>query len=107
MLFQQTKIDKLAKRKKNLTLLKEKLQRDMRGRNSKREAKIHLLENKAQNDYEETNKKVIEIDRQLEKCVRDIDSEQKYVNQVAEDEKKSYENEQNEEKNRKILKGLD
>lgn len=105
MLLKQTKIDNLAKRKKNLTLLKEKLLRDMRGRNAKREAKIHLLENAGVTDYDETNKKIIELDRQIEKTVREIDSEQIYVNQVAEDEKKSYEAEQKEEQDAKTPKG--
>lgn len=99
MLFiRKTRIDKLSKRKKELVLYKERLQRDMLARNSKREAKIHLLENAAQTDYDETNKLIIEIDRQLEKTVREIDSEQIYVDQVAESEKIAYITDQKEQK---------
>ena len=47
-----------------------------------------FLENASQTDYENTNKKVIELNRQIEKKVRDIDSEQIYVTQGAEAEKR-------------------
>jgi len=86
----ESKIDKLARKKKELTLKKEKLQRDMRARNSNRETKIAVLENAAQTDYENTNKKVVEIERQIAKVIRNIDSEQIYVNEVADKEKEVY-----------------
>lgn len=91
MLFsKENKIDKLSREKKELVLKKEKLQRDMRARNSKRETKISILENASQTDFENTEKKVVEIDRQIDKLVRAIDSEQIYVNEVANAEKKEY-----------------
>lgn len=86
----ESKIDKLARKKKDLTLKREKLQRDMRARNSNRGTKIKLLENAAQTDYENTNKKVAEIETQIAKLVRDINSEQIYVNEVADKEKEVY-----------------
>lgn len=86
----ETKIDKLARHKKELVLKRDKLQRDMRSRNSKRETKIAILENAGQTDYENTQKKVIEINRQIDKAIRDIESEQIYVNEVANGEKKEY-----------------
>lgn len=88
-----SKIDKLARKKKELILKREKLLRDMRERNSKRDTKIHILENAGATDYENTNKKVIEMNRQIEKVVRDITSEQIYVNDVANAEKKEHEKE--------------
>lgn len=84
----ETKIDKLARRKKNLVLERDKALRDMRNRNSKRETKIAVLENQSVTDYENTNKKVIELNRQIDKAIRDIQSEQIYVNEVADGEKK-------------------
>lgn len=107
MLFnKENKIDKLAREKKELVLKRDKLQRDMRNRNSKRETKIAILENASQTDYENTNKKVIELNRQIEKKVRDIDSEQIYVNEVANNEKKEHLLEQKEESVKKQLKGV-
>lgn len=91
MLFKkENNIDKLSREKKELVLKRDKLQRDMRNRNSKRETKIAILENAGQTDYENTNKKVVEIDRQIEKVVRAIDSEQIYVNDVANAEKEEH-----------------
>lgn len=84
----ETKIDKLARRKKNLVLERDKALRDMRNRNSKRETKIAVLENQSLTDYENTNKRVIELNRQIDKAIRDIQSEQIYVNEVADGEKK-------------------
>lgn len=80
MFNKQNKIDELSKQKRELVLKRDKLQRDMRNRNSKRETKIAVLENASQTDFENTNKKV----------VRAIDSEQIYVTQVAEAEKREY-----------------
>lgn len=102
----ENKIDKLAREKKELVLKRDKLQRDMRNRNSKRETKIAILENASQTDYENTNKKVVELNRQIEKKVRDIDSEQIYVNEVADSEKKEFLLSQKEEIAKKQLKGV-
>ena len=90
MFNKKNKIDELSKQKRELVLKRDKLQRDMRNRNSKRETKIAVLENASQTDFENTNKKVVELDRQIEKVVRAIDSEQIYVTQVAESEKREY-----------------
>jgi hypothetical protein len=62
----------------------------MHERNSAREHKMKKLENAAQKDYENTNKITLAIDRQLAKLVREINSEQIYVNEVADAEKKEY-----------------
>ena len=107
MLFKkESKIDKLAREKKELILKREKLQRDMRERNSKRETKISILENASQTDYENTNKKVVELNRKLDKKIREIDSEQIYVNEVANTEKKEYLQSQKEETAKKEMKGV-
>lgn len=91
MLFnKENKIDKLAREKKELVLKRDKLERDMHNRNSKRETKIAILENAGQTDFENTNKKIVELNRQIEKKVRAIDSEQIYVNEVANAEKKEH-----------------
>ena len=102
----KNKIDELSREKNELVLKRDKLQRDMRNRNSKRETKIAVLENASQTDFENTNKKVVEIDRQIEKIVRAIDSEQIYVNEVANAEKKEHLQSQKEEIAKKQLKGV-
>lgn len=86
----KSRIDKLARQKKELMLKRDKLQRDMRNRNSNRETKISILENASQTDYENTNKKVIEINRKIEKVIRAIESEQIYVSEVAKSEKEEH-----------------
>lgn len=107
MLFRkETKIDKLARQKKELVIKRDKLERDMRNRNSKRETKMAILENASQTDYENTNKKIVELDRKIEKKVRDIDSEQIYVNEVANSEKKEYLQEKKDVLAKKTLKGV-
>lgn len=104
MFNKQNKIDELSKQKRELVLKRDKLQRDMRNRNSKRETKIAVLENASQTDFENTNKKVVELDRRIEKVVRAIDSEQIYVTQVAEAEKREYLEEKRNESSKKLPK---
>lgn len=107
MLFKkENKIDELSRDKKDLVLKRDRLERDMHNRNSKRETKIAILENAGQTDFENTNKKIIELDRQIEKVIRAIDSEKIYVNEVAESEKREYLQAQKEEMARKSLKGV-
>lgn len=107
MLFKkESNIDRLARKKKELMLKREKLQRDMRERNSKRETKISILENASQTDYENTQKKVIKLNRELDKIIRDMDSEKIYVNEVAQAETKEYLQSQKDEMNKKQLKGV-
>ena len=101
----ETKIDKLARKKKELVLERDKAERDMRNRNSKRETKIAVLENASQTDYENTQKKIVELNRQIDKAIRDIDSEQTYVNEVANGEKEAYITAQKEKEARKTFKG--
>lgn len=107
MLFKkESEIDKLARKKKELMLKREKLQRDMRERNSKRETKISILENASQTDYEETQKKVIKLTRELDKIMRDMDSEKIYVNEVAQAETTEYLQSKKEERDSKQPKGV-
>lgn len=89
-MFNQSKIDKLSSKKRKLAMKKEQLTNTMNERNSARETKIKVLENKCFQDREEVNKKIIEIDRQIDKLIREIDSEQIYVNEVANMEKDQY-----------------
>ena len=86
----KSRIDKLARKKRVCALKKEKIQNTMFERNSARETKIKKLENKCFNDKEIADRKAVELDRQIDKIIRDIDSEQIYVNAVAESEKASY-----------------
>lgn len=107
MLFKkESEIDRLARKKKELMLKREKLQRDMRERNSKRETKISILENASQTDYENTQKKVVKLTRKLDKIIRDMDSEKIYVNEVATAETKEYLQSQKDELSKKQLKGV-
>ena len=104
MFRRENNIDAKVKRKRELVIKRDKLQRDMRERNSKRENKITILENASLNDYENTNKKVVKINRQLEKLLRDIESEQIYVNEVATAEKEEYLKDQKTEMAKKQMK---
>ena len=107
MLFKkESEIDRLARKKKEIMLKREKLQRDMRERNSKRETKISILENASQTDYENTQKKVVKLTRELDKIIRGMDSEKIYVNEVAQAETKEYLQSQKDEMNNKQLKGV-
>lgn len=92
MKFFKSKIDKLARKKRMCALKKEQIQHEMFERNSARETKIKKLENKCFNDKVIADRKVIELDRQIDKIIRDISSEQIYVNAVAESEKDDYKN---------------
>lgn len=105
MIFKkESNIDKLARKKKELMLKKEKIQRDMRERNSKRETKISILENASQTDYENVQKRVVQLTRELDKVIRDMESEKIYVNEVADAEKKEFLQSQKEEQSEKQLK---
>lgn len=102
----ESEIDRLARKKKEIVLKREKLQRDMRERNAKRGNKIQALENASQTDYEETQKKVVKLNRKLDKLVRDMNSEQIYVNEVADAEREEYLKEQKDEAQKKMMKGV-
>ena len=102
-----SKIDRLARKKRVLALKKEKIQTKMKEKNSEIENKIQMLENKSFNNKLVADRKSLEIDRQLEKTVRDIDSEQIYVNAVAESEKTQYQKENEEREESKQLKGME
>lgn len=107
MLFKkESEIDRLARKKKEIMLKREKLQRDMRERNSTRENKIQALENASQTDYEETQKKVVKLNRKIDKLVRDMNSEQIYVNEVADAERNEYLKDKEDETEKKKLKGV-
>lgn len=88
MVLIKSKIDKLARKKKLLILAKENCRLKSDERNSVRETKIKKLENKAFHDREMAEKKIIEFNRQIEKVDREIESEQIYVNSVADSEKR-------------------
>lgn len=100
----KSKIDKLAKRKAALAHKKEMLDRKMKERNSKRETKIKVIENKSMEDFELTNKKIVDIDRQIDKTIREISSEQIYVSEVAQSETSQYLKEKQDNENKKQLK---
>lgn len=83
----KSKIDKLASNKRSLLIKQQNIKDRMHERNSAIETKLKKLENKAQFLKEVADKQCIEIDRQLQKINRDIESEQIYVNSVADAEK--------------------
>ena len=84
----KSKIDKLASNKRSLLIKQQNIKDRMHEKNSAIETKLKKLENKAQFLKEVADKQCIEIDRQLQKINRDIESEQIYVNSVADAEKK-------------------
>ena len=89
----KSKIDKLASEKRRLKIKKQNIQDKMHEKNSAIETKLAKFENKAQNNKEIADKQCIEIDRQLQKINIDIESEQIYVNSVADAEKEKNKNE--------------
>ena len=86
----RSKIDKLARRKRVCALKKEQILHKMFEKNSARETKIKKLENKCYNDKVVAERRALELDRQIDKIVREVTSEQIYVNEVAENEKDDY-----------------
>ena len=86
----KSKIDKLSKRRQTLIATRDNAERAMRERNAKREAKSQALLNRGQEDWEETNRFMTKIDRELDKLAREIDSERIYVQEVASSETKEY-----------------
>ena len=89
MIF-KSKIDRLSKRKQQLIAKRDNAERAMRERNSKREAKSQALINRGVEDWEETKRFTTKINRLLDKLSRDIESERKYVEEVAENETREY-----------------
>lgn len=86
----KSKIDKLSKKRQTLIAARDNAERAMRERNAKREAKSQALLNRGQEDWEETNRFMTKIDRELDKLAREIDSERIYVQEVASSETKEY-----------------
>lgn len=89
-----SKVDRLSHQKKSLVLKRDKLDKDMKERNANRGNKIQALENAAATDYEETQKKIVELNRKIDKKIREIQSEQTYVQEVAQSETAEYLKEQ-------------
>lgn len=85
----KSKIDRLASQKRGLKIQKQNIQDRMHEKNSALETKIKKLENKAFFLKEVADKQCVEIDRKLQKINRDIESEQIYVNSVADAEKET------------------
>lgn len=83
----KSKIDKLASEKRHLKIKQQNIKDRMHEKNSAIETKLAKLENKTQYLKEVADKQCVEIDRQLQKINRDIESEQIYVNSVADAEK--------------------
>lgn len=86
----KSKIDKLSKKRQTLIAKRDNVERAMRERNSKREAKSQALLNRGTEDWEETNRYMTKINRELDKLARDINSEKIYVEEVASTETKEY-----------------
>jgi hypothetical protein len=89
MLF-KSKIDRLAHKHQRLVALRENKLRAMRERNSRRENKSQEYLNAATKDYEDTQRKVINIDHKIDKVIRDMGSEKIYVENVTSQENKEY-----------------
>lgn len=86
----KSKIDKLSKKRQTLIAKRDNAERAMRERNAKREAKSQALLNRGTEDWEETNRYMTKINRELDKLARDINSEKIYVEEVASTETKEY-----------------
>lgn len=86
----KSKIDKLSKKRQTLIARRDNAERAMRERNANREAKAQALLNRGQEDWEDTNRFMTKIDRELDKLAREIDSERIYVQEVASSETKEY-----------------
>lgn len=86
----KSKIDKLSKKRQTLIAKRDNAERAMRERNAKREAKSQALLNRGQEDWEETNRYMTSINRELDKLAREIDSEKIYVQEVASSETREY-----------------
>lgn len=104
MVLFKSKIDKLSKKRQTLLAKRDNAERAMRERNSKREAKSQALINRCVEDYEDTQRFMTKIDRQLDKLAREINSEKIYVEEVASSETKEY---LNEKAQRAALKKVD
>lgn len=89
MLF-KSRIDRLAHKHQKLVALRENKLRAMRERNSRRENKSQEYLNAATKDYEDTQRKVINIDHKIDKVIRDMGSEKIYVENVTSQENKEY-----------------
>lgn len=86
-----SRIDKLSKEKRKIAFKIEQVNYKKNERNAKRGNKIQILENKCFKDSQEAERKIVELNRQLDKLVRDINSEKIYVNEVAKGEQEVYE----------------
>lgn len=82
----RSKIDNLASEKRQLTIKIQNTKDKMHEKNSAIETKLKKLENKAQFLKEVADKKCVEFERRIQKINRDIESEQIYVNSVANSE---------------------
>ena len=89
MLF-KSKIDRLAHKHQRLVALRENKLRAMRERKSRRENKSQEYLNRATKDYEDTQRKVTNIDHKIDKVIRDMGSEKIYVENVTSQENKEY-----------------
>lgn len=85
-----SKIDKLSKKRQRIIAKRDNAERAMRERNSKREAKSQALLNRGTEDWEETNRYMTKLNRELDKLAREINSEKIYVEEVASSETKDY-----------------
>lgn len=85
-----SKIDKLSKKRQRIIAKRDNAERAMRERNSKREAKSQALLNRGTEDWEETNRYMTKLNRELDKLAREITSEKIYVEEVASSETKDY-----------------
>ena len=86
----KSKIDRLSQTKNEKVIKKQRIIDRMHERNSAIETKLKKLENKAQDNKKVADRLVAELERQIEKLVRSIQSEQIYVNNVADSEKNDY-----------------
>lgn len=86
----KSKIDRLSKKRQNIIAKRDNAERAMRERNSRREAKAQALLNRGQEDWEETTRYTTQLNRELDKLAREINSEKIYVEEVASSETSAY-----------------
>lgn len=93
MFTKKTKLEQLATQKKKLVAKRKRILTTMTEANSQRGTKVQELQNASMLARNEAEKAMNDIDRLIAKIMRDIESEQTYANEIAESEKKQYEEE--------------
>lgn len=86
----KSKIDRYSQEKNEEEMRKQRILDRMHEKNSAIETKLKKWENKAQDNKKVADRKIKECERRIDKLVRAIQSEQIYVNSIADNETTTY-----------------